>query len=174
MPTVRINLEAPLALDGFSPIPANAIRTDNKEEQLVEITMAGIEPFGFFDPGQIFGQQSADLMLTHFVLSSEVALNKGSAVYVSPPNWLTTGQSLFALRPMFVQGISLDFSDGEGVMPEGSCLPIPVDHQLSFNTFGQDAGPYMIQMTFNPLPKIDQDWSLPPTLAEIIAGGGGR
>ena len=168
MPTVRINIPAVTALDGISAIKPSAVRTDNKELQLIEFTLGLGDKFGFFDPGSVFGQQSADLMLTHFLLSSEDVLPDGSYLSMSPPLWQVNGASFFALRPIFVKGSGLAFDSSEGVMGEGTCLPIPVGHNLSFNTAEVDVGPYVIQMTFHPMPKIDQDCARPPTLAEIV------
>lgn len=167
MPTVRINIPNAAALDGKSVIPASAVRTDNKALQLVEFTLSVVDTFGFFDPGSVFGNQSADMMLTHFLLSSDTPLSNGSGLYITPPEWQLQGAPLAARRPVFIQGTGLSFDDSEGVMGEGTCLPIPVAHNLSFNTEGSADGPYVIQMSFSPLPKIDQDCATAPTLLDV-------
>lgn len=173
MPTVRIHLPNTAALDGETPINFDTVNTSvNQEEQLTEYFLTNLDSFGFFDPGSVFGNQSADMMITHFLLSSAVGPQPGQGVGWAPPNWLANGGiagGAFARRPVWIATLAGFTTASGGVLAEGSCLPIPVDHALSFQSQTDD-GPWLIQMTFNPVPRTDQDWDVPLSPDDIVVG----
>jgi hypothetical protein len=173
MPTVRIHIPNPAALDGETPINFATVNTTvNVEEQVTEYFLTNLDSFGYFDPGSVFGNESADMMLQHFLYSSDSGVQVGQGCGLVPPNWLFNGGGAaggFAIRPLWIAGVGGSFDGSGGVIPEGSCLPIPVDHALAFISAGAD-GPYLIQMTFQPVPKTDQDWDLPVSPDQIAVG----
>jgi hypothetical protein len=172
MPTVRIHIPGSQALDGETPINFDTVNTSvNEQEQLTEYFLTNLDSFGYFDPGSVFGNQSADMMLTHFLLSAATGVQKGQVVFWVPPNWLTVGGgasgSPFAVRPVWGAPLGSFTASTGGVISEGSCLPIPVDHALSFRSLTDD-GPWLIQMTFQPVPRTDQDWDVPLSPDDIV------
>jgi hypothetical protein len=173
MPTVRIYIPNDAALDGVTPINfATAQTAVNQAEQVTEYFLTSLDNFGYFDPGSVFGNQSADMMLTHFLFSCQAGIQTKQIINIVPPNFLLDGAYggiPFAARPLWASGLGTEFDSSGGVVAEGNCLPIPVDHKLSFLT-GDVYGPYLIQMTFSPVPKTDQDWDVPVTPDDAFVG----
>lgn len=86
---------------------------------------------------------------------------------ISPDNAVAPNR---AFRVATGLGAGDSISAGTGVQPEGASVPVPVEHEILFNTLADadpngDSGPHVIQITFDPvksLPFDDTDsiWSL--------------
>ena len=195
--TLRINVEDTDALDGLTPLPANAkqlVKSTGQPLQIYELTLPVGQFFGLFNPGELgLLGKSGSYVMRHCTVYSQGLANggfyhfDGSVVQVVSPPRPGGGTSRRTILDLAVDGV------GSGVIPEGSGVPIPVGHQLRFDTIadGIAPGPHIIQMTFgradipkrisagilNPPPVAFCDppsitsYTPPPGLV-IIAGSG--
>jgi hypothetical protein len=187
--TIRIQVPDTAALDGSTPLPADAKARlfSNKTLGLNQIDLLPGERFGEFDPGElaILGQPASSYVLRHLSVVSLAALTHDDDSYVavrSPPR-PGGGSGLRIIQPL---GPTLDtVGQGTGIITEGNRIPIPTGHKLIFNTIADGAvpGPHIIQITLDPArisdvpparptgpPGLVPTVPLPPLPAQLAAG----
>ncbi len=183
--TIRIQVPDTAALDGSTPLPADAKSRlfSNKTLGLNQIDLLPGERFGEFDPGElaILGQPAGSYVLRHLAVVSLAGLvhTAGSYVAVRSPPRPGGGSVLRIIQPL---GPILDtVGRGTGIIPEGNRIPVPTGHRLIFNTVadGVAPGPHIIQITLDPARISDAPQPprvagiptpLPPAPAQLAAG----
>jgi len=168
--TLRINVMDPGPLDGATPlvypVVAPATQVNRADIGLTEITLPVGVNLGLLDLGLIWGDQSS-FTIRHLAVESEVGATfthlVGSFVGLQGP----------ALPDGTFDGgnrILVDLVDAnyvQGLVAEGINEPIPLGHQLVFDTAadGPASGPHVIQITLESVSLADESIA--------VLGGGG-
>jgi len=84
----------------------------------------------------------------------------GTFVAVVSPNNAVAPNRAFRVATGLGAGDSI--SAGTGVQPEGASVPVPVQHEILFNTQADadpsgDSGPHVVQITFDPVKSLPFD-----------------
>lgn len=155
--TIIINVPGIAPLDGVTPLPPRfSTRYDDRlGATVIELTPGDL--FGVLEPSRIVGGVSAAHWIKHLAVLSQGGRHVGASfVGVRPP--IVDG---FTPSP-FVPLRYIEFASSEGlatgVISEGLCTPLPIDHALVFNTVddGAEPGPHRIQITLELVPSFRQ------------------
>lgn len=157
---IRILVNSVNPLDGATPIDfTTAVVTDDPVtgEKVVNLPA---QDFGLFDPGSVLPGQTKSLHITHLAVQSKGgAYQAGDSVLIAGPQGGPVGAPVLTARPTRT---ILDLSSGPGIVndsglvPEGLCVPCPVDHVLLFNgVVGAVAGPHTILVSLDPTPRLE-------------------
>jgi len=170
--TIRIIVNDPGPLDGATPLPAalDQFRTEDAALGMIRINLPVGLSFGRFDPGQIVAGQSGSFIVSHLsVISAGGAHADGSVMRIRPP--ALPGGAFGPDRTVLNFGPPGD-QLADGVIPEGIFPPLPVGHQLLFDTQadGPAPGPHVIQLTLVPATL---ERAMTQRQAGVEGGGGG-
>lgn len=159
--TLRINVLDLAPLDGATaltlPVVTPATDVDRKDLGIREITLPVGTAFGRLDLGALFGESGA-WQIRHLAVESEVG---GTFTHLAGSEVRLRGPALpdgtFAPERVLVDLADTNFN--QGVIAEGMNEPLPVGHDLVFDTAADLAGsgPHVVQVTIDGvLPRPDK------------------
>lgn len=169
--TYRIIVDNLAPLDGVTPLPANAkqLLQSLPAEGIQEIRLTALN-FGRFNPGDLLEGQTGSYLVSHLQVTSEGGPHvAGSQVRVRAP---ALPNAAFGPERTVV-----DFGNAglpDGVLPEGFMPPVPVGHEIIFDTTpdGPNTGPHVIQITLEAA-RLEQQMTQRQMGTEGGGGGGG-
>lgn len=168
--TIRIIVNSLNPLDGVTPLPQalDQFLTQDADLGMIRINLPAVMDFGRFDPGQIVAGQSGSFIVSHLSVISQAAHQDGSVMRIRPP--ALPGGGSGPERTVLNFGPPGD-QYADGVVPEGLFPPLPVGHQLIFDTLadGPASGPHVIQLTLVPA-TLEREATQRQT---GVSGGGG-
>ncbi len=163
---IRINVPNPQGLDSASRIPDNVRAVENAEGIRV-VNLGPADRFGLFDPGRFVAGQSGSFIIKHLTIVQDpsVPLGAGDLFGIVGPGF---GTAVTPARRVLLDfgAFPVDAGETTGIVSEGLCTPVPVDHHLFFRSAG-DNGPFLVQLSIEPVRKLLQ------TCAEPRVDGGG-
>jgi len=156
---VRILVNSVNPLDGATPIDFTTAVVSNDPITGEIVVNIPADDFGLFDPGSVLPGQTKSVHITHLAVQSKGGVYQaGDSVELAGPQGGPVGAPVLTGRP--TRSI-LDLSSGPGIanasglVPEGLCVPVPVDHVLLFDgVAGAVAGPHTILISMDPVPRL--------------------
>ena len=168
---IRINVPNRQALDASTRIPDN-IRPRENDEGIQIIDLGPADRFGLFDPGRFVAGQSASFVVKHLTVVQDpsVPLGPGDLVGIVGPG---LGSPVTPARRVLLDfaGFAAGAGETTGIISEGLCTPMPVDHLMFFRSAG-DNGPFLIQLSLEPVRKLLQTCAEPRLRGDDDNGGG--
>lgn len=155
--TLRINVADTAPLDGTTALPINAsdiVESTGQPQHINRLDLAIGVLFGLYNPGELglLGLDGSYVMRHCTVFSIGLAQGgfphlDGSVVQLVAPARPGGGVARRTIIDLAADGV------GSGVVTEGVGVPIPVGHQIAFDTTADTLGvaapgPHLIQMTF--------------------------
>lgn len=139
--TIQFQFEGTTALDGVSPLPANAVVTRNRTLGTINVVIPAGENFGRFDPGELTQYMKSYFALVSASVISAVDHVAGSFIGIRTPDG--PGAAAAKVREM----IDLTEEDAEGIHPITAVFYSQA-HEIVLNTVADGSeGPHLIQIT---------------------------